>query len=528
MPSPLSYFPLPPPTPTRNSSLQSQQDEYHPRLFQYRVRYPVRHIHTLPALRIFNIAKMERVTKAGQASLALIFPAEILQHIAQYLSGKDHSALSRTCSYLNFILQAQLFSSFSFKGNYYPFVFGLKQGNTAIIKRTLLYRKPPSVNFVLGGGSTPLALAACLGHTSVVSYLLHRGADPCLAGEDGLSPLTHAIDGIEGLFQIPNINLTSAMERHARTTLKLLDHGAYAGYNLTTERTPGDEWAAPLFPLSYVMTLITSGFLSAHYGTRLVTKLLQNGADPNTLGSDGCSPIQAIIKLYDQPWLHVLRILLDYGADPNGRDAVGRNALWWVLETARMVPGRRGRRNLPLDTHIAVMLLRYGADPDLDAEPGRKPLRIVAENISERGKGLATMGKLLRYGANPNAVRDVKHGRSGTRMPLLVYSLLLSIDKLGYSAAKADFNTLAQLYEQTAACLGLEDSAYFNTDITMRMAPPRSWNNPLLPILLRFGAKLSRAGLELARTKLVILGGCLDGIHGVAYLDVGDLFLPTP
>lgn len=44
----------------------------------------------------------------------------------------------------------------------------------------------------LGGGLTPLALAAEKGHTESLAWLLKRGADPRIANDDGLTPLALA------------------------------------------------------------------------------------------------------------------------------------------------------------------------------------------------------------------------------------------------------------------------------------------------------------------------------------------------
>lgn len=151
-----------------------------------------------------------------QTSPFLSLPIEILQLCARNLLARDHAALARTCRYLTYTLRRQLFDCNSGQ-EHQIFTFGIKQNNIPFIKRTLAYKMPISVNLCLEGGSTPLGLAAKLGHSDMVSYLIHRGAVVNAQGEDGLSSLTHVIDGLVDVFGSPRCSDPSTIGRHLGT-----------------------------------------------------------------------------------------------------------------------------------------------------------------------------------------------------------------------------------------------------------------------------------------------------------------------
>src|SRR3982750_2727168 len=110
-----------------------------------------------------------------------------------------------------------------------------------------------------------------------------------------------------------------------------------------------------------------------HSPLSFVGKLLELGADPNGPVNDGFPPLMAVLTCArDQPGTkrrndvhEILRLLLSYGADPNGR---GIND-WTPLHLA--VAAR--------DVLAIHLLLESGADPELPTriDDGESPLGIA-------------------------------------------------------------------------------------------------------------------------------------------------------
>jgi ankyrin repeat protein len=90
----------------------------------------------------------------------------------------------------------------------------------------------------------------------------------------------------------------------------------------------------------------------------MVEQLLNRGISPNLEG-DKIALIEAVI----QNDMTMLRMLLEYGADPNLKAADGSAALRYASE--------RGYED------IAKLLLEYGADPNLKSKNSR-PLSTIS------------------------------------------------------------------------------------------------------------------------------------------------------
>lgn len=265
------------------------------------------------------------------------------------------------------------------------------------------------------------------------------------------------------------------------------------------------------------MTLLTSGVMSTRHGIHIITKLLRNGADPNTMGPDGSLPIHNAIQLYDPSRMHILHVLLNHGADPNRRNVAGRTPLGSVLHMAMKAPHQKARWNLPLDMQVISLLLRSGADPDIAAECGQTALSLAITSMAQIGwHPIGTVVRLLRYGANPN--------RAGGQPDTLIgQTLITTISLLGYEAAKADFNKLSKLFTRRVLLVGSGKLVDHDGRIAMRMVPRMTWKNPIIPILLRAGAGVSWGDLELPRASLIAIGGYFDGTHGAG--PIGDIFI---
>jgi len=134
-------------------------------------------------------------------------------------------------------------------------------------------------------GRTPLQIAAADGREIFVELLLEAGADPEARGADGHNAMETAL--INGRIQVANL--------------------------LTPRNKPIDANALLL--------------VLAQHGTRdrfTLAFLLQRGANLNSRGPDGDTPLLIAVRRNDRVFV---RQLLDRGADPFVTDARGKSAL---------------------------------------------------------------------------------------------------------------------------------------------------------------------------------------------------------
>jgi ankyrin repeat protein len=124
----------------------------------------------------------------------------------------------------------------------------------------------------------------------------------------------------------------------------------------------------------------------------LVRILLDAGADPNAYENyRGWAPLLHSLFPYGDEAVHVevLRLLLASGADPNARGRGGGTAL--MNAVGRVSPG------------IVGLLLDYRADPNLTNDDGSTPL-MLAVRKGYLGPGTAeVVRRLIAAGADPNA-----------------------------------------------------------------------------------------------------------------------------
>lgn len=480
---------------------------------------------------------MDSLTETtGQSSPLCSLPVEVLRDISQSLAGVDHNALSRTCRYLRLALQNYLFFRYSSEGNYYPIVYGLKQHNLAVVKRALAYQKPPSLLVPVHTGMSALSLAAHSGNVAAISFLLQRGADVNARGQDGQCPLTHAIAGLDEAFMIPRSHFHAVLPRYLESVVKLLKHGASPNYDMAKELMHGDgSTTTPLYPISRFVELFTTGWLPSKDTVRVLRAFLKAGAYADTLTwRDGSLPMHAVITLYEPSCLPVLRLLLHYGAKPNQRDRRGRTPLECLLDMSGKLPGRLVGQDRALDLHILDMLLGHGADPNKKGSTGHNPLELAVGNVTEWGwgafgrAGIAVVEKLLRHGADADIRRHHHNSLTINDVDsLLVRTLLSTIKASGFSAARKDYNGLAKLFDDRTPWMRPSKHTDDDTQVSFRMLPADCcWNNPVVPILLKAGARVSRTDLKIVQDKLLGLGGCLQDIYGVD-LHLDSLFLCT-
>jgi ankyrin repeat protein/serine/threonine protein kinase len=206
----------------------------------------------------------------------------------------------------------------------------------------------PVVEFLLGRGAsvnapkedqrTPLHEAAYSGAKDVALALLDRGAQLEARDDNEHTPLAKAaLGGKLATFELLMARRGSATvtDKYQRTLLHLLVDGG--GH----DETDNLRIANLLIEAGVKMTARDNQGQTALHDARsvpLARFLLDHGADPNAVGTDGGTPLHARAT-FDGP---VVALLLERGANPNLRDKQGQTPLdvathWKAEETAALL-----------------------------------------------------------------------------------------------------------------------------------------------------------------------------------------------
>ena len=159
----------------------------------------------------------------------------------------------------------------------------LERGDLDQLKRHIAWGT--DVLSPLPDGRTPLQIAAADGREVFVKLLMEQGADPAARGADGYDAMETAL--INGRIQVATLLASRNKTIDANALLLVL----------------------------------------ARHGTRdrfALAFLLQRGADINTRGPDGATPLLIAVRRNDRVFV---RHLLDRGADAFVTDAKGKSAL---------------------------------------------------------------------------------------------------------------------------------------------------------------------------------------------------------
>jgi ankyrin repeat protein len=260
-------------------------------------------------------------------------------------------------------------------------------------------------------GMTPLIAAAAFDMTEVVEMLLAAGADPRTRDWSGGSALDYAQG--EVTFELISRTLFPSVSTRDQEALAFLQaHGSIGWYPTPLNATPlsraigriGVLMVQPP-PISLTNGVISRDWTFERVGTSRVRLLLNIGADPNeriTLFEVDWTPL-ALVVARGHSWM--ARVLLEGGADPNGRWCVplyeGRTKNARPMDpacshkngtTPLMQAASSGRVDL------LPALLEHGADPTLTNWNGKSAADLAATDeiralLSQRHpyKGSPTM-----------------------------------------------------------------------------------------------------------------------------------------
>jgi ankyrin repeat protein len=186
-----------------------------------------------------------------------------------------------------------------------------------------------------GEKMTPLVMAIVNGHYDLAMYLLKNGANPNLAGDQGLTPLYATLDEewapyayrpqpIAGRAEVSYLDLMSA----------LLAHGANPNATLTLK-----PWFRSLpEDRSWVDPTGATAFWRAAQSLDLeaMRLLIKAGADPKLASSEGVTPLMVASGLGWAPnfsrnapnaWLAASKYCLELGISPAAKSSKGYTAL---------------------------------------------------------------------------------------------------------------------------------------------------------------------------------------------------------
>jgi ankyrin repeat protein len=252
------------------------------------------------------------------------------------------------------------------KGEWTALMYAARDGAWDAVRA--LVESGASLDLTDPDGATALVFAIINAHYDVAELLLESSADPNVADVKGMSALYAAVD------------------------MNTLGH---------TNGRPAPIIPGPTTTVDMITTLLTYG---ADPDVRLKAPILRRqhaDGDP-TLG-DGSTPLMRAAKAGD---LAVMRILLDYGADPTLRQKNGSTVLMLASGLGRRASSDDdddGARDTDVDPTDAVRFcLEHGGDVNAANDAGDTALHVASSDA------------IVRVLAQHGAKLDVKNKRGLT------------------------------------------------------------------------------------------------------------------
>jgi ankyrin repeat protein len=290
-------------------------------------------------------------------------------------------------------------------GGLTPLVFAAREGD--IESARLLIAAKANVNQVTEYGWTPLLTAVNNRNYRLARLLVESGADPNLANKGGWTPLYIATDNrnIEGGdYPVPKPDM-----EHLDLITLLLEKGADPN-----ARVKDNTLTRTIFTMQWFYENGATAFIRAAQSsdTALMKLLLEYKADPKAATAQGDNALTASAGIgwvdgvtYERSAkenVEAVRMLLDLGLDPNGANQEGRTPLMGaalkgrpeviqllVDRGARLDTRDRGSR----DTHIPGATIAGLTWEALDYAEGL--VRVGVQSAVERPEAVALIRKLM-------------------------------------------------------------------------------------------------------------------------------------
>ncbi|MDQ5845090.1 MAG: ankyrin repeat domain-containing protein, partial [Acidobacteriota bacterium] len=237
----------------------------------------------------------------------------------------------------------------------------------------------------------PLMLAVARDHVETVKLLLAKGADVNAIEKEDITVLAKAVQVNNAA--VVRLLLAAGADARAKNLLYYAARGRWLtdeDENPHPERTSEilqlllDKGANAKSPDGDRALLVANSF-------EKVKLLLASGANPNTTGSDGSTPLMAAADSGDN---QIVEALLSAGADVNAQDGNGNTALLLLLDAGY------GRRERPVEQYpvlVRTLLRGKNVNVNLVNKNGETALMRAV-----RLGNVESVRLLLGAGANPN------------------------------------------------------------------------------------------------------------------------------